>query len=157
MDNNNNHDGWINGFYFNDDTQNSIVNNLILQNPGGNNFTHQNPNYNNNLFHNNFFGQNSANNNYAHQDTTYNNFIRQYYSSSNFVRQNNINSIVSNNGLVNQSLIGSISIINNNDNDLADQVSTNATSTTHQSSASINFVDQNNYSDRHHRLSTTEI
>nr|CAG8521574.1 4897_t:CDS:2 [Entrophospora candida] len=110
---------------------------------------------------------NSANNNYAHQDTTYNNFIRQYYSNSNFVYQNNlvnnINSIVSNNGLVNQSLIGSISIINNDDDnnsDLADQVSTNAMSTTHQSSASINFVDQNNYSDRHQILSsssTTEI
>nr|CAG8464144.1 14763_t:CDS:2 [Entrophospora candida] len=82
MYNNNNHDGWINGFNFNDDTQNSVVNNLILQNPGGNNFTHQNPNYNNNLFHNNFFNQNSANNDDAHQDTIYNNSIHQYYSNT---------------------------------------------------------------------------
>ncbi|CAJ0745932.1 6764_t:CDS:1, partial [Entrophospora sp. SA101] len=77
MDNNNNHDGWINGF--------------IFDNQDSNNHVH------NNLLHNHLVSQYSASNNDAYQIN-----IHQYYSSSDFVRKNNpIHRIPGNNGLPN--------------------------------------------------------
>ncbi|CAH1763061.1 3392_t:CDS:1, partial [Entrophospora sp. SA101] len=74
---NDNHDGWINGF--------------IFDNQDSNNHVH------NNLLHNHLVSQYSASNNDAYQIN-----IHQYYSSSDFVRQNNpIHRIPGNNGLSN--------------------------------------------------------